>query len=434
MIAIMTGNSATHPYSSLWFQWPAMTRPVWYLFHVEGARAATWSAPHPAQAIVALANPLVFYAGEAAILFAAWRWIVGREVDAMIVTVALLLAISAVGDQSEGAGILLLLFPVAALPRAGAGAGVLSRRRAGRANGRRSAFSCRRGWPSSFSCRCCPRSSPSARRFFRAHLVRFVAVRRAFRFHSRRAAVKKRRCPPTPPPQPRPNPPKISRSDPAFWRVDRPACFGGFSTFALLYSVQPLMPVFAREFAISPAGAEPVAVGGDRRARGRDDRRRAPSPSFWDRKHRHGGFARRVLARHDARRAGAGLADAAGACARSPAWRSPACRRWRWPISSTRWTLQAIGLAMGLYIAGSTLGGMSGRLVVAALSDYFGWRPAIAADGGGRARRRGADRLRSAGLAPIFAAPARLRAASPARSSAHCPIPVCACCSPKGSC
>jgi dolichyl-phosphate-mannose--protein O-mannosyl transferase len=87
MIAIMTGSSATHPYSSLWWQWPAMTRPVWYLFHVAGPHASAWSAQVPAQAIVALANPLVFYAGEAAILVAAWRWIVRREVDAMIVTV-----------------------------------------------------------------------------------------------------------------------------------------------------------------------------------------------------------------------------------------------------------------------------------------------------------------------------------------------------------
>jgi dolichyl-phosphate-mannose--protein O-mannosyl transferase len=88
MIEIMTGSSATHPYSSLWFQWPAMTRPVWYLFHVEGPNAATWSAQHPAQAIVAIVNPLALYAGEAAILLAAWRWIVKREGDAMIVTVA----------------------------------------------------------------------------------------------------------------------------------------------------------------------------------------------------------------------------------------------------------------------------------------------------------------------------------------------------------
>jgi len=87
MIEIMTGSSATHPYSSLWWEWPAMTRPVWYLFHVAGPHAVAWSAANPAQAIVALANPLVFYVGEAAILVAAWRWIVRREVDAMIVTV-----------------------------------------------------------------------------------------------------------------------------------------------------------------------------------------------------------------------------------------------------------------------------------------------------------------------------------------------------------
>ncbi len=87
MIAIMTGKSTTHPYSSLWFDWPAMTRPVWYLFHVGGAGASQWGATNPAQAIVALANPLVFYAGEAAVLVMAWRWIGRREIDGMIVTV-----------------------------------------------------------------------------------------------------------------------------------------------------------------------------------------------------------------------------------------------------------------------------------------------------------------------------------------------------------
>jgi dolichyl-phosphate-mannose--protein O-mannosyl transferase len=87
MIAIMTGSSVTHPYSSLWLQWPTMTRPVWYLFHVASPHASAWSAQAPAQAIVALVNPLVFYSGEAAILVAAWCWIVRREVDAMIVTV-----------------------------------------------------------------------------------------------------------------------------------------------------------------------------------------------------------------------------------------------------------------------------------------------------------------------------------------------------------
>jgi dolichyl-phosphate-mannose-protein mannosyltransferase len=88
MIAIMTGVSASHPYSSLWFQWPIMTRPVWYLFHVEGPTGAQWSADNPAQAIVGMASPLVLLAGEAAIVAATWRWIVRRESDAMIVAVA----------------------------------------------------------------------------------------------------------------------------------------------------------------------------------------------------------------------------------------------------------------------------------------------------------------------------------------------------------
>src|ERR1700690_886200 len=48
---------------------------------------------------------------------------------------------------------------------------------------------------------------------------------------------------------------RISRADPAFWRVTAPLAFGGFSTFALLYNVQPLLPLFSRAFAISPASA-----------------------------------------------------------------------------------------------------------------------------------------------------------------------------------
>ena len=38
----------------------------------------------------------------------------------------------------------------------------------------------------------------------------------------------------------------------------------------------------------------------------------------------------------------------------------------------------AIGLAMGLYIAGSTFGGMGGRLASAAVAEVGGWRAAVA--------------------------------------------------------
>jgi dolichyl-phosphate-mannose--protein O-mannosyl transferase len=88
MIDIMTGVSATHPYSSLWYAWPAMTRPVWALFQVVGGNAGAWSAQHPALSIVGLANPFVFYPGEIAILFCLWLWIARRNVNGMIVAVA----------------------------------------------------------------------------------------------------------------------------------------------------------------------------------------------------------------------------------------------------------------------------------------------------------------------------------------------------------
>ena len=49
------------------------------------------------------------------------------------------------------------------------------------------------------------------------------------------------------------SPPPISASSPEFRRINRAMIFGGFSTFALLYCVQPLMPLLAHDFALTPA-------------------------------------------------------------------------------------------------------------------------------------------------------------------------------------
>jgi MFS transporter, YNFM family, putative membrane transport protein len=38
---------------------------------------------------------------------------------------------------------------------------------------------------------------------------------------------------------------------------------------------------------------------------------------------------------------------------------------------------ESIGLGMGLYISGSAVGGMSGRLIAGVVADYFGWRAGI---------------------------------------------------------
>jgi MFS transporter, YNFM family, putative membrane transport protein len=49
-----------------------------------------------------------------------------------------------------------------------------------------------------------------------------------------------------------PAPGPIAAGTPAFQRINRAMVFGGFSTFSLLYCVQPLMPQLARQFHLSP--------------------------------------------------------------------------------------------------------------------------------------------------------------------------------------
>ena len=46
---------------------------------------------------------------------------------------------------------------------------------------------------------------------------------------------------------------RIAAGSAAFRRINRAMAFGGFSTFALLYCVQPLMPLLGRDFGLSPA-------------------------------------------------------------------------------------------------------------------------------------------------------------------------------------
>ena len=48
---------------------------------------------------------------------------------------------------------------------------------------------------------------------------------------------------------------QLRRADPGFPRIAAAFFVGGFATFALLYAVQPLLPILAREFWQSPAGA-----------------------------------------------------------------------------------------------------------------------------------------------------------------------------------
>jgi MFS transporter, YNFM family, putative membrane transport protein len=166
--------------------------------------------------------------------------------------------------------------------------------------------------------------------------------------------------------------PKIHHGTPAFRRTNLALFAAGFATFGLLYCVQPLMPEFSRDYGVSEAGA-------------------AMSLSLTT-----GVLAFAMLF------AGA-LSDAWGrksvmvasllssallvlVTAVMPSW--PALLAVRTLLGLTlsglpavamtylgeEMAVDSIGLGMGLYISGSAVGGMGGRLITGVLADFFGWR------------------------------------------------------------
>ncbi|WP_419816839.1 MFS transporter [Glacieibacterium sp.] len=171
----------------------------------------------------------------------------------------------------------------------------------------------------------------------------------------------------------------IARGTPAYRRLSIALLMAGFATFALLYGVQPLLPLFTTEYGVSAAEASlavslatgPMAVAllfagvlSDRIGR------------------------RPIMA--------ASLFVAAGLTIVSavlPGWGMLLVMRLLTGVAlagvpavamayvAEEVDAASIGAAMGLYIAGSALGGMAGRLGVSILADYMGWREALAGIG-----------------------------------------------------
>lgn len=170
---------------------------------------------------------------------------------------------------------------------------------------------------------------------------------------------------------------RLRSGTPGYRRAAIALFFGGFSTFALLYNLQPLMPQLGAEFGLSPAMAS-GAVSGATVA-----------------------LAAMLIP-------AAILADRVG---RKPVMTAALCLAtlftllagfssdfsqllvWRVLLGLTLAGLPAVamaylseeieasslGRAMGLYISGNALGGMSGRFLGALVADHFGWRVALIA-------------------------------------------------------
>lgn len=171
----------------------------------------------------------------------------------------------------------------------------------------------------------------------------------------------------------------IKRGTAAFRHTNLAMVAAGYSTFALIYCVQPLMPEFARVFAISAAASSLslslttamlaislLVVGGLADAWGRKP---LMTTSL---------FLSALLT----------LATSI-----VPSWHAFLVLRACEGITfagvpalamaylSEEMDPSAQGLSIGLFIAGSALGGMSGRLLTAALTDLASWRIAISAIG-----------------------------------------------------
>jgi YNFM family putative membrane transporter len=171
----------------------------------------------------------------------------------------------------------------------------------------------------------------------------------------------------------------IRHGTPAFRRTNLALFAAGLSTFGLLYCVQPLMPLFSAHYGISAAASAlslslttGVLAFAMLFAGGVSD--------AWGRKS--------VMV--------ASLLSSAVLVlltALMPNWYALLTVRTLLGLTlsglpavamtylTEEMHAESIGLGMGLYISGSAVGGMSGRLISGVVADYFGWRIGVAVVG-----------------------------------------------------
>ena len=165
-----------------------------------------------------------------------------------------------------------------------------------------------------------------------------------------------------------------------FWSANVALFAAAFSTFALLYCVQPLLPELARAFRISPTESSlalsiPTAGLGIGLL--------------------FGGSLAEVLGRKSVMCASLiASATLTILAAVAPGWPLFLVARALAGIAlsglpavamayvSEEFHPGASGLAMGLYIGGTGIGGMTGRLIAGFLADAFSWRRALGGIGG----------------------------------------------------
>ncbi|PTY03745.1 MFS transporter [Opitutaceae bacterium EW11] len=174
--------------------------------------------------------------------------------------------------------------------------------------------------------------------------------------------------------------PFIEKDSPVFRRTVAALFAAGFATFALLYCVQPLMPVLAKDFGLNAAGSSLVlSVSTAMLAIGLLFT--GPISDAVGRKP--------VMVSALVSASILTLASAA-----MPSWHGVLVLRALIGLSLSGLVAVAmtylseeihpkvLGFAMGLYIGGNAIGGMAGRLIVGVIVDFVSWRVAVGAMGG----------------------------------------------------
>lgn len=172
---------------------------------------------------------------------------------------------------------------------------------------------------------------------------------------------------------------RIEHGTAQFVRANIALFAAGLATFALLYCVQPLMPLFSRDFHVGATQASlslslttgllavsMLVAGAFSEAWGRKPMMAASL------------LLSAVLALASAQVHSWGALLAARALMGVALSGLPAVAM---AYVGEEMHPRTLGLAMGLYVGGSGLGGMSGRLLVGVITDFWGWRAALSTMG-----------------------------------------------------
>jgi len=171
----------------------------------------------------------------------------------------------------------------------------------------------------------------------------------------------------------------ITRGTPQFMRVTLALFSAGLATFALLYCVQPILPVLSQQFGVSPAASSlSLSISTGLMALGL-----LVTGPLSDAVGRKSVMVTALML--------AAICTLISATMTS--WHGILIMRALMGLSlsgvaavgmtylSEEMSPRVVAFSMGLYISGNSIGGMSGRLLSGVLTDFYSWRVAIAVIG-----------------------------------------------------